>query len=208
MLMRCTSRKMFILMALTALMSLALAQDLPANETINATAAVVVPEGPADVQGIWKVSLAGTEITMALNQSGDSLFGLAKFEGTEPWNGAVAGSISGRTVHLAMGTMQTDAVVATYLSSTLEGDTMRGVYVRSDSNGSAARGELDATMIAKDTSGYTPAVVEAVSQTAAPEQSQTPVAQAAVQDKTSPFKDVRNLAKGIDPNILPSMAPL
>ncbi len=73
-------------------------------------------------------------------------------------------------------------------------------------------------MINPDTSVYTPAAVETVQEPAPAEQQSAPQItstaestspeQPTVQEKKSKFKDVTELAKGIDPNILPSMAPL
>ena len=91
------------------------------------------------VQGIWKATLGEKEIVMAMNQSGQSIFGLAKFEGEDPWNAALAGSLSQMRFpfpwpHGGRG------AAATYISATLEGDTMKGFFIRSDSNGKASRG--------------------------------------------------------------------
>jgi len=228
-----------ILLALLASISLGLAQDSPSfsvdrtmngtddagmtsgvnNTTVaNSVADSIATAAPPSVQGIWKVSLAGVEIIMALNQSGESLFGVAKFEGDLPWNGAVAGSLSGDEVHISLASMPGKVLTSTYLSGTVEGDSITGSYIRSDSSGSAAMGRLTATMINPDTSVYTPAAVETVQEPAPAEQQSAPQItstaestspeQPTVQEKKSKFKDVTELAKGIDPNILPSMAPL
>jgi len=169
---------------------------------------------PLIVQGIWKVSLADIDVIMALNQSGESLFGLAKFEGDNPWNGAVAGSLSGNEIYLSLAAIQGDVMASTLMSGTVVEGSIAGFYIRSDSSGHAAKGELAATMISPDTSGYTPAKVNAVEtvQEAAPlSQQGSNVAQTTEQpasSSTSKFKDVTQLAKGINPNILPRMAPL
>jgi hypothetical protein len=204
----------------------------PGNQTMNAkddgagaasmvnnttAAESMAATAPPSVQGIWKVTMAGVEIIMALNQSGDSLFGLAKSEGDDPWNGAVAGSLSNDEVHLSLASMPGKRLTSTYLRGTVNDDLMTGSYIRSDSSGKAAKGEFTATMI-PDASGYTPAVVEAVQETA-PSQQQSgsqnastaesiSPEQPAVQETASKFKSVTELAKGINPNILPSMAPL
>jgi hypothetical protein len=225
-----------ILLALLASISFGLAQDspsFPVDRTMNGTddagmasgvnntsvansVADSIATASPSVQGIWKVSLAGVEITMALNQSGESLFGVAKFEGDLPWNGAVAGSLSGDEVHISLASMPVKVLTSTYLSGTVEGDSITGSYVRSDSSGSAARGQLTAIMINPDTSAYTPAAVETVQEPAPAESApqitstaqSTSLEQPTVQEKKSKFKDVTQLAKGIDPNILPSMASL
>lgn len=188
-----------------------------ASENASTTEESSSPDAPVSVQGIWKVSLAGMDITMALNQSGESIFGRAKFEGEQPWNGAVAGSLSGNSVHLSLAALQGDVLSSVYLGGAFEDDSLTGSYVRSDSSGKAARGDLTATLISPDTSGYTPAAVaeaaETVPETASTESSPPAVnitesaAQSAATTQ-SKFKDVTQLAKGINPNILPRMAAL
>jgi hypothetical protein len=97
------------------------------------------------LQGIWTFSLAGAEVTMIMNQSGDSLFGQCKFEGSNPWNGVVSGSVSGKAVHIALAALRGEVLVSTALSGTLAEDTMDGSYIRSNSEGNAARGEFTAS---------------------------------------------------------------
>lgn len=179
------------------------------------------------IQGIWALSLGDIDITLAVNQSGDSIFGQAKFEGDDPWNGVIAGSLSGRAVHIALAAMQGNVLVSTELSGTALDDSIEGSYVRSNSDGAAAKGEFAAARISPDTTGYLPAEVKAPPAAAlanAADQSdqqayqqseqqpqaeeQTAVQQPAVQARRSAFKDVRDLAKGIDPNIMPRSAPL
>ncbi|MDM7934380.1 MAG: hypothetical protein QUS08_03210 [Methanothrix sp.] len=177
---------------------LSAAEDAPSavgNGSANVTAA---EEQPVSVTGIWKVSLAGRDITMALNQSGDSVFGQARSEGSAPWNGVVAGSISGELVHLAMAASDGGLVTSTYMTGDLRGGSIAGWYVRSDISGTAARGELSASQVSTDTSAYTPAS----------EPSAEDAVQPAKQDSSERFRDVTRLARGIDPNILPRMASL
>jgi hypothetical protein len=190
------------------------------NDTANTAAEVaaqsevVSAEESQSLQGIWKVSLAGGEITLAVNQSGDSLFGQAKFEGDEPWNGVIAGSLSGRAVHIAMAALQGNVLVSTQISGTALDDSMEGSYVRSNSDGDAAKGEFTAVKISPDTSEYIPAQikipVKAASEEVKDQTDQQPPTESepAVQVRKSAFKDVKDLAKGIDPNIMPRHAPL
>jgi hypothetical protein len=96
---------------------------------------------------------------------------------------------------------------------------MSGFFIRSDSNGKASRGDFTATKISPDTSSYTPAVVttaplpavqteqaitEQKIEAPASEEGEKP----ASAESESRFKDVTKLAKGINPDILPRMAPL
>jgi hypothetical protein len=193
------------------------------NETSNATAVALhvveappsAPEPlivsePADVKGLWSVSLAGVQITLALNQSGDSLFGRAKFEGDHPWNGIIAGSISGRQVYIALAAMQGKVLVSTELIGAADGDIIQGTYVRSDSQGRAAKGDMKAERFNLETEGYTPVTEEATPQPATEEVPQSPKVETAVQSTSTrgSFKDVRELAKGINPNIMPSSVSL
>lgn len=183
---------------------------IPANESnSNAGAQTSVQ---ASVQGIWRVSLGENVITSAFNQSGESIFGLAKFEGDNPWNGAVAGSLSGNAISLSLAAEDADLLSSTYISGTVEGDSMKGYFIRSDSKGKATRGEFTATLISPDTSGYIPAAIQTVSTTVEEpqkitEQNNATVPQPTAQETVSKFKDVTQLA-GIDPSILPRMASL
>lgn len=176
------------------------------------------------VQGIWDLSLDGMEITMAVNQSGDSILGRCKFEGAEPWNGVVAGSISGKMATIALAAMEGKVLVSTEMIGIISGDTFSGTYVSYDSSGNQAQGALSATRINPDVSGYTPVEITVQApaktnatapQTETVQQSPTVVGQqlstaASQQSQTqkSRVKDVTELAKGIDPNIMPRHAPL
>jgi len=208
-----------LLLTFFASISLASAQDVTSIEN-NATPVEDTSTATAGVQGIWKASLGEKEIIMAVNQSAQSVFGLAKFEGDNPWNGAIAGYLSPNTVSFSLAAMEDEALASTYISATLEGDSMKGFFIRSDSSGKASRGDFTATMISPDTSSYTPAVVtaaplpavqteqvstEQMNETSAREESKEP---AIVLESRSRFKDVTELAKGINPNIMPRMAPM
>jgi hypothetical protein len=193
-----------------------------ANDTANASSTAGADNSThtsdrsssASVQGIWKISLGEKDIVAAINQSGESIFGLAKFEGDNPWNGAVAGSLSGNAISVSLAAVEAETLDSTYISGTVEGDSMKGNFIRSDSSGRATRGEFTATLISPDTSGYTPAVIQTVSSSSAEtpqkivEQNNATLPQPALPVAKSKFKDVTELARGIDPNILPRMAAL
>ena len=193
-----------------------------ANDTANASSTAGADNSThtsdrsssASVQGIWKISLGEKDIVAAINQSGESIFGLAKFEGENPWNGAVAGSLSGNAISVSLAAVEAETLDSTYMSGTVEGDSMKGNFIRSDSSGRATRGEFTATLISPDTSGYTPAVIQTVSTSSAEtpqkvvEQNNATLPQPALPVAKSKFKDVTELARGIDPNILPRMANL
>ena len=193
-----------------------------ANDTANASSTAGADNSThtsdrsssASVQGIWKISLGEKDIVAAINQSGESIFGLAKFEGDNPWNGAVAGSLSGNAISVSLAAVEAETLGSTYISGTVEGDSMKGNFIRSDSSGKATRGEFTAMLISPDTSGYTPAVIQTVSTSSAEtpqkivEQNNATLPQPALPVAKSKFKDVTELARGIDPNILPRMADL
>lgn len=194
----------------------------PVNDTSTPSPAVEF----VGVQGIWKVSLADTEITMALSQSGDTISGKCKFEGAEPWNGVLTGAISGKVANIAVAAMQGQVLLSTEMIGLISDDTIQGSYTSYDSNGDAAQDAFTATKISPDISGYTPAEIAASSpsvSTAAAEQpqtaqettttvgqqSQTPTTVGQpYQAPKSKVTDVTQLAKGIDPNIMPRHAPL
>lgn len=207
-----------ILLALFASMSLVTALDSSSAEN-NATTKEDTSTISVSAQGIWKASLGEKDIVMAVNQSAQSLFGRAKFEGDNPWNGAVAGSISANAVSLSLAAIEGDAPASVYISATLDSGNMNGFFIRSDSSGKASQGDFSAIMISPDTSGYAPVVVTTASMPAVPteqvsteqtidspagEESEKPVSA----ESETRFKDVTKLAKGINPNILPRMAPL
>ena len=193
-----------------------------ANDTANASSTAGADNSThksdasssASVQGIWKISLGEKDIVAAFNQSGESIFGLAKFEGDNPWNGAVAGSLSGNAISISLAAVEAETLDSTYISGTVEGDSMKGNFIRSDSSGRATRGDFTASLISPDTSGYTPAVIHTVSTSSAEtpqkivEQNNATLPQPALPVAKSKFKDVTELARGIDPNILPRMAAL
>jgi hypothetical protein len=208
-----------LLLTLFAYISSAHAQDLSSMEN-NATMQENASTAFSGVQGIWKATLGEQEIVMAVNQSGESLFGQAKLEGDNPWNGAIAGSLSQNAVSFSLAAMDGGALTSIYISAALEGSSMLGVFIRSDGSGKAGRGDFSAFMISPDTAGYTPAVVTAAAlpvvqeeqvkneqknETNAAKENEEP---AAALGSKSRFKDVTELAKGIDPNIMPRMAQL
>lgn len=207
-----------LLLTLSLSISLVPAQDSTSMEN-NATTKEDMSTASAGAQGIWKATLGEKEIVLAVNQSDQSVYGLAKFEGENPWNAALAGSLSANAVSFSLALLEGEALAAIYISAILEGDSMSGFFIRSDSNGKASRGDFTATLISPDTSGYTPAVVttaplpvvetqqastELKNESNASEESE----KTAFAKSESRFKDVTKLAKGINPDILPRMAPL
>ena len=233
-----------ILIAISASITLAFAQGTSSIDSVSAMNDSAVPDGAiaqsnasdegtsapgnvtstsGSVQGIWKTTLGEKEVTLSMSQSGQSIFGLAKYEGDHPWNAALAGSMNANDVALAMAAADGDGVSSYFIGATLNGESMDGFFIRSDSSGKASRGKFSAILINPDTSGYTPASVETSassasptekavavqkSETAAADSSNESVVASSTTTASSRFKDVTELAKGIDPNIMPRMAPL
>ena len=174
-----------------------------------------------NVQGIWNISMAGTGITAAVNQSGNSIFGRCKFEGAEPWNGVIAGSLSGNSVDIAITAMQGKVLISTDITGTISEDVLQGRSMSYDSDGNEAKGDVAGTRISPDVADYTPVKVEAEA-AAEPAQASTPsvVQQPQAVQLTQPnaaqdnqatksrFKDVTQMARGINPDVLPWSFPL
>lgn len=192
--------------------------EIIASDPLNVTATEIESIQPAKVsaEGTWKLSLAGTDILMALNQSGENIIGHARSEGDSKLAGVITGFLSGNAVSISVAAIQGEALISAQLSGTIESDIMQGSYILSDSNGKEARGELAATMISPDISNFDPVTFTPVKVDAtmnpAPDEDETKnsnepkTSEPVIQDTSSRFKDVTVLAKGIDPNIMPRMA--
>jgi hypothetical protein len=206
-----------LLLTFFASVCLVTAQDVSGEK--NIATQYNTSAGSASAQGIWKASLGDKDIIIAMSQSAQSLFGLAKFEGDNPWNGAVAGSIYANEVSLSLAALETEALASIYISAALDGETMKGFFVRSDSTGNASKGDFTASLVSTDTSGYRPVEIRAapssvaqMDQVSTEEKTELPVGEesekTALPESESRFKDVTKLAKGINPDILPRMAAL
>jgi hypothetical protein len=213
---------LFTLMIVAAFPSVSTASDQNSSENITSISEnnTSTPTNKLlNVQGIWNVSLAGTGITMAMSQSGDSIFGMCKFEGSEPWNGVVAGSLSGNSVNMAIAAMQGKVLVSTDITGTISDEGLLGLSVSYDSDGNEASGKVTGTKISPDIADYTPVKIEAATEPS-PGSSSAVVQQPqevqlaqpnALQDNQAAknrVKDVTQLARGINANILPWSFPL
>lgn len=190
--------------------------QLAINETASTAAAASEYAAPANLAGIWKVMMNGDEITMAVTQSGSALQGQCKSEAGTPWNGVVSGQIAGNGASIAIAAAPGDLLTSTVLSGTVNGDLMEGGFAAADGEGHLSQGDFSAERINIDVELYVPAKV---AETASPapvavtsateyQPSSQVQSQAAVQSQGRTFNDVRVLAKGIDPNIMPPSAPL
>jgi hypothetical protein len=123
------------------------------------------------------------------------------------------------SANIAIEAMNGKGFVSIDIIGTISDDVLSGRYVSYDSDGNEARGKVAGTRISPDVADYTPVKVEAA---VAPAPASTPavvqqpqavqLAQPnAAQDNqatNSRFKDVTQMARGINPNVLPSSFPL
>ena len=111
---------------------------------------------------IWSISgIEKDQITMALNQEGNDLFGKAKYEpeNGEPWNGVVAGSVSENRVHLAIAAMKGKEKVSTVLDGVLADGAISGEFFQASEGRISGSGEFNAVWINPDLSSYVSAKV-------------------------------------------------
>jgi len=117
---------------------------------------------PPNLKYIWSISgIEKDQITMALDQEGNDLFGNAKYEpeNGEPWNGVVAGSVSENRVHLAIAVMKGKETISTVLDGILADGAISGEFVQSSEGKIAGSGWFNAVSINPDLSSYFPAKV-------------------------------------------------
>jgi hypothetical protein len=167
----------------------------------------------AQVQGIWSISLKGTEqVTLALHQDGNTLFGSATSDADRPWNAAVLGQISGDQIELTMTSLLDRSIVSMKLVGTIESESFKGSFVQADDQGAANSGLFTAVLINPDITAYAPAKIESPAETSVlnPETAvaeNTDVASAAT-SKTQPtqlgnpkYRDVHTMAGTVPENL-------
>ncbi len=173
------------------------AQDTSASNATANSAANANDSSSISLQGIWKANLGDSEIIMAISQSGEALYGLAKYEGENPWNGAVSGLVSvsssslssQSTAFLSLAALESDIVASATIRADAVDGTMSGIFIRSDSSGKASRGDFTATMISPDTSTYTPVEIATSSQESSSSAAQDQVAQTESENETATVAD-------------------
>jgi len=132
-------------------------QDL--TSTANLTG---VNTTAANLKYIWSVSgIEKDQITMALNQEGNDLFGKAKYEpeNGQPWNGVVAGSVSENRVHLAIAAIKGKKKISIVLDGVLADGAISGEFFQVSEGRISSSGEFNALWINPDLSSYVPAKV-------------------------------------------------
>jgi len=159
-----------------------------------------------DIQGIWKITLVDDkEVIAGIKQSGETLYGFCKSEGENPWNGIIAGLIRERNVVMAIAALEKDSIVSTQLSGSVVDSTMQGNYTRYDGKINATTSKFTAELINTKADEYIPATVEKFDEIKIEPQQTSNQAKKA---ENSRFRDVKNFATGINPNIMPNHAPL
>ncbi len=131
----------------------------PENETTPDLATTEDATEILSLEGSWIFSLEDAQIFMVVYQSGEALFGAAKSEDPEPWNAMVRGSIFGDEVEMDILSIQNAALVSMNIMGTASEYEITGSFVRSDSNGNFAGGDVTIIQISPDTSGYEPVEV-------------------------------------------------
>ncbi|HOK58779.1 MAG TPA: hypothetical protein PK659_06995 [Methanothrix sp.] len=154
------------------------------TEGMNVTSNMTAEAAPLSLQYIWSLGLSsGEQITMALNQSGSELFGSAKYEGAEPWNGVVVGTVNNNSVNLVLTALKGKSLVPIVLKGSCSEDTITGAYSVYSPTGVVDSGKFTAMWINPDTSVYTPAVITEAAPPAPA--AQTNVTEAAETTKTT-----------------------
>jgi hypothetical protein len=141
----------------------ALRVDMSSQQDLTSTANfTTVTTTAANLKYIWSIlGIEKDQITMALNQEGNDLFGKAKYEpeNGEPWNGVVAGSVSENRVHLAIAAMKGRELVSNVLDGVLADGAIRGEFFQAREGRISGSGEFNAVSINPDLSSYLPAKV-------------------------------------------------
>jgi len=92
------------------------------------------------LEGTWIVNMDYVPISMVIYQSEDTLFGAANSDVRKPWNGVVFGSASGDEVELEIHSLMNGVLVSTMTTGTATENTLKGIFIQSDSNGKVNKG--------------------------------------------------------------------
>jgi hypothetical protein len=191
-------------------------EAVPENVTILENVTEAQPEEAAapNLQYIWSVTgIEDGQVTMALNQDGEDLYGQAKYEpdSGEPWNADVTGSVSGDKVQLVLTALKGETMVTTKMKGTFADEIISGNFTQISQGKVSNSGEFSAMWINPDVSSYTPAEIAKPEPSPAPEQAQTDnvtttpavtageTTQQPVQLGSSRFVDVRKYKDQIGP---------
>jgi hypothetical protein len=185
-------------------------ETTPSNLNASESGLTIDINAPAipDLKYIWSVTgIEPSQITMALNQEGEDLFGQAKYEPDtgEAWNAVVVGSITGDNVDLVLTALIDKELVSTKMKGTFANENIAGKYFRVADGKLANRGEFNSVWINPDITSYSPAKIEETKQEtpAQPEVTQNATVQQTNQpvqlSSKSRFVDVREYKDKIGP---------
>jgi len=132
---------------ITGLSSLSLAED-PS-----------IAAQPPNLEGIWTINLGSEQVTMMIRQHESRLIGACTGSDSGPWNAVVMGSLAGNEVELQTRSIRSGSglIVETAIFGDADGETIRGSFLRGDSQGKVSSGEATGFKINPDTSQYRPA---------------------------------------------------
>jgi hypothetical protein len=136
----------------------------PAVPKNNASETAKAASEIAKMKGIWSITgIQQEQITMALQQDGENLFGQAKYEpeGATAWNAVAIGSVSGDNVALVVTALKGNEQVSTWMNGTYADDAFSGKFFEVSKGAISNRGDFSATLVNPETSDYTPATVVA-----------------------------------------------
>lgn len=123
---------------------------------INATAS-------KNLRYIWTITgIENDQVTMSLDQDGQYLFGQAKYEpdNGEPWNGNVAGFISGDEVRLVITALKGDKQISTGLDGIFADEAISGKFFKTSEGMISSQGTFNAMWINPDLSSYSPVEIK------------------------------------------------
>jgi len=135
------------LVMITGLSSLSLAED------------PLLAAQPMNLEGIWTINLGSEQVTMMIRQHESRLIGACTGSDSGPWNAVVMGSLAGNEVDLLARSIRIGSgiIVETAIVGETDGETIRGSFLRGDSQGNVSSGEATGFKINPDTSQYRPA---------------------------------------------------
>lgn len=208
-----------ILILLTSACGSSLAEGV-INGSENADGTDIVPAAETlNLEGIWTFSFEGAgQMTAVLYQSEGSIWGAAKSEKPEPWNGILTGSIYGDRIEISTLSATGDVLTVTGMQGTATVETVKGSFFQIDSLGETASGAFAGMRTSADAASYAPvtaaqsyssALVTAAS-SEIPQSSETEVQPKTktVDETTGGYTDVHLLSAGINPKILGYAAPV
>jgi len=141
------SSMLLLLAMITCLSSLSLAED------------PLLAAQPPNLEGIWTINLGSEQVTMMIRQHESRLIGACTGSDSGPWNAVVMGSLAGNEVELQARSIRSGSsiIVETAIAGETDGETIRGSFLRGDSQGKVSSGEATGFKINPDTSQYRPA---------------------------------------------------